>query len=960
MQLTYVKTALPHGESISKITALSWSANSQKLATVAADKVVHVFDGTGEHKDKFKTKAADPSSSQNYVVRSMAFSPDSTKLAVAQSDSIVFVYRLGLEWGEKKSICNKFQQSASITAMVWPNGRDQELVFATADGKVKLGVLKTNKPLTLYDHPDGSYTTCMAARRDGNAVLSGHADGSLHTFNFDDGTTPAGTAKFAQHSCPPAAMSWGAQAALVTGNDCKVTLYDRQGAMLQHLDFSGAADARDFTCAAFNPAGDVAVLGGFNCLTTCSFNGQAGVWEMSNAKKIENLYSVTAVGWKPDGSRLAVGNLCGGVDLFDACLRRHRYKGTFEFTYVSKSARIVLKSRYEHEVERINVYQDRFLVANTAETLMMGDMDTCRLSEVSWEATGTEKYHFDNPQVCLVYNAGELSLIEYGQNQLLGTCRTEHMSPYLISVRINPPRGSLPQEKKMAYLVDKQTAKVTDLQAGVVLATISHSVKIDWLERTTLLPYCSYVQWVPGSDVVVAQSRSSLCVWYSINAPDQQTLLPIKGDVETIERTRGRTEVLVEEGRNTVSYVLDENLIDFGSALEEHDYDRAVDTLEPLEMTPETEAQWRQLARAALDAGKLAIAERCYAAIGNVAKAHYLQQVGAAAGRGEDFMAQAKLAQLSKQWGVAEAVLLAQGRTEEAIQMYIQAYRWDDAIKVASRSRASEAQGLKQRHYHWLLQTGQAEEAARVKEKDGDFVGAITLFLQGGLPAKAAQAVLAHPNNNYDSSLIESIIAACSQAGLFEKSGNLYEYQQRWTDAKAAYTRGHVYRKALDLSRRHFPAEVVALEEEWGDWLMSQHQVDAAINHFIEAGCTIKAVEAALAARQWQKAAAVLDSQDQKTAAPFHQRIAEHYAQAQSLEEAERFYIKAGMARQALEMYARAGKWAAAHKVAMGYLPEQEVKASSPGFCFPDSFQPLVSSLPVRSKLRHDLMMLAA
>ena len=70
-----------------------------------------------------------------------------------------------------------------------------------------------------------------------------------------------------------------------------------------------------------------------------------------------------------------------------------------------------------------------------------------------------------------------------------------------------------------------------------------------------------------------------------------------------------------------------------------------------------------------------------------------------------------------------------------------------------------------------------------------------------------------------------------------------------------------MYRKALDLVRRHFPAEVVALEEEWGEWLMSQHQVDAAINHFIEAGCSIKAVEAALAARQWQKAAAVLDSQ---------------------------------------------------------------------------------------------------
>ena len=55
--------------------------------------------------------------------------------------------------------------------------------------------------------------------------------------------------------------------------------------------------------------------------------------------------------------------------------------------------------------------------------------------------------------------------------------------------------------------------------------------------------------------------------------------------------------------------------------------------------------------------------------------------MSAAAGEGADHLAQAKLAQLGKQWGVAEAVLLAQGRTDEAIQMYIQAYRWEDAIK---------------------------------------------------------------------------------------------------------------------------------------------------------------------------------------------------------------------------------------------------------------------------------------
>ncbi len=50
--------------------------------------------------------------------------------------------------------------------------------------------------------------------------------------------------------------------------------------------------------------------------------------------------------------------------------------------------------------------------------------------------------------------------------------------------------------------------------------------------RTTLLTYCSFVTWVPGSDVAVAQSRASLCVWYNIYAPDKVTTKAIKGDVE--------------------------------------------------------------------------------------------------------------------------------------------------------------------------------------------------------------------------------------------------------------------------------------------------------------------------------------------------------------------------------------------------------------------------------------------
>ena len=58
-----------------------------------------------------------------------------------------------------------------------------------------------------------------------------------------------------------------------------------------------------------------------------------------------------------------------------------------------------------------------------------------------------------------------------------------------------------------------------------------------------------------------------------------------------------------------------------------------------------------------------------------------MSELSPAADGGIDFIGQAKLAQLGKQWGVAEAVLLAQGRVKEAIQMYTQAYKWDEAIK---------------------------------------------------------------------------------------------------------------------------------------------------------------------------------------------------------------------------------------------------------------------------------------
>lgn len=133
-------------------------------------------------------------------------------------------HRLGLDWNEKKSICNKFVQSSPVTSICWPAQRHNEIVFGLSDGKVKLGMLKANKTYSMYQHPDSSCVVSVAANSSGTAIISGHADGSIYRFTFPETEGQAPTyAKLLQHSCSPTALAWG-DSICVTGSDAKVTV----------------------------------------------------------------------------------------------------------------------------------------------------------------------------------------------------------------------------------------------------------------------------------------------------------------------------------------------------------------------------------------------------------------------------------------------------------------------------------------------------------------------------------------------------------------------------------------------------------------------------------------------------------------------------------------------------------------------------------------------------------------
>ena len=102
------------------------------------------------------------------------------------------------------------------------------------------------------------------------------------------------------------------------------------------------------------------------------YTARSREWSEAAVKEVPNLYTITSLCWRSDGSRLLMGTLCGSIELFDACIKRTRYRGQYEFTYISLSqvivknlttgSRIVLKSNVGFEIKKINVFQERSIL----------------------------------------------------------------------------------------------------------------------------------------------------------------------------------------------------------------------------------------------------------------------------------------------------------------------------------------------------------------------------------------------------------------------------------------------------------------------------------------------------------------------------------------------------------------------------------------------------------------------
>lgn len=206
-------------------------------------------------------------------------------------------------------------------------------------------------------------------------------------------------------------------------------------------------------------------------------------------------------------------------------MKRTRYKGKFDFIYTSDSqvivkrlatgGRIILNSHYGYPIEKLDIFRDKFIVSYTTNSLLLGDMGTCKLSELRWKRSGNERMFFDIDHLCLVFNDGELSVIEYGTNEIVGQCRTEFFNPHLLRYVFFVvfecktenesacfPSDPLQGKKVLAFLVDEQTIQMQDLATGSIICTVHHDLKITWIELS-----------MAGDKILFKDAKSHLFVY---------------------------------------------------------------------------------------------------------------------------------------------------------------------------------------------------------------------------------------------------------------------------------------------------------------------------------------------------------------------------------------------------------------------------------------------------------------
>ncbi|KAL0239036.1 hypothetical protein PCE1_004727 [Barthelona sp. PCE] len=897
MNLRHFQTIMQVQQQVRPLQSIAFSPNGLRTAVLTSDRMIHLFDETGAWREKFGLRPVDGKIEPQipFAPSNLSFSPDNTRLAVAQTDNGAVVYRLGNEWGEKKAIVAKFKVDSPVLSFMWPeeHGGSSEIVFmGLEDGSIQLCSCSNPSQKQVYKYD----CACIHLAYSQHNLIAAFTDGSVHQFVFNDEGSSASHTLIANIDSPIVHIGIsGDDVVVIAGNG--VTWLGKKVLEFDEEIICGYVDK-----------GVVAV-----CLssTLIVMFGDGQTREL-------NLQATRPVNVHIRENKVYVmGTFCN-LEVFEFFLMKKRFDD-FEILKISSNALILKFLTGEHQGQRLSLaltsemnhfrlLKKRFLIIETEASLIIADLAERQISELNIRMasrTSPKFLFFEEQGACVVFHAGECHLVVLGESEILATYPASRISASSVSLSL--------KAEQIAYLIDAETLQIYNYGAGAQ-ATISHPIAIDWIElnhmgnyilfrdvlqklyvvelkslsallmsepeKVPLLDHCEYCQWVPQSNVVVAQSRNLLKVWYNIESPSKSTNFEIGGVVQSIERGNGKTEVIVLENNDIVGYILDEALIEFDMAIAAGDLGRASIFLEDLLLTPEITQMWSLIAKLALDQGEFQTAKNAYTMQKNVVNANFCQKI---------------IDHVSKLQNMAGSreIALNHESTKKLVGLLRGTISGEDLLSKSY----NDDDGM----------------LGDTKVEEGDFPSAINHFIRGGLPARAANLII-EKQLSLPGQMTTLVVQKLVASSLYEAAGRLFEFLGNTDQAIQNYVQGKRYVDALrlvsEMDRTERTEKLIRkLKLKQADILLHQGDLTGAARFFLEGGDLEKAIDAFVEAEAWSKVFDLLERIDAADRVLYASRVGALLQSNGKVDVAERLYTRFGMDEELTFMYLERGQF---------------------------------------------------
>eukprot|EP00494_Astrolonche_serrata_P025370 UN25631 len=231
-------------------------------------------------------------------------------------------------------------------------------------------------------------------------------------------------------------------------------------------------------------------------------------------------------------------------------------------------------------------------------------------------------------------------------------------------------------------------------------------------------------------------------------------------------------------------------------AMHNQNLEEAVSVLEPLGLTSDTQSMWKQLSEIAIKQQNFIVAQHCYSIMRQLPMAELLAEINEAPV--DSYERRAKIAIINKQFKRAEKIYIQNNKVNEAIWMNIKYNLWEQAIMLAQSKHHDKLDEIKETYFQHLIETKQFHKAGELKESQREYAECIPLYLQAGLPARAAN-ILQNTNVNVDPVIVKRIPSALIEQKLYDEAGIFYENMSKYEDALQCYIDGNIFSNAVEL-----------------------------------------------------------------------------------------------------------------------------------------------------------------